>query len=74
MDSRIGRSFLNAGLGYGGSCFPKDIAAFITISDQLGIPFDLLKNVEKINQDQLERFIQRIRDALWVLEEKKITV
>ncbi len=74
MDSRIGRSFLNAGLGYGGSCFPKDIAAFIAISEQLGIPFDLLKEVESINKSQLERFIDRIRESLWVLEEKKIAV
>ncbi|MCL4105642.1 UNVERIFIED_CONTAM: hypothetical protein GTU68_023709 [Idotea baltica] len=74
MDKRIGRSFLNAGLGYGGSCFPKDIAAFIAISDELGVPFNLLKEVEKINQDQLERFIKRIREKLWVLEEKKIAV
>ena len=74
MDKRIGRSFLNAGLGYGGSCFPKDIAAFIAISDQLGVPFNLLKEVEKINRSQLGRFIQKVRDALWVLEEKKIAV
>ncbi len=74
MDKRIGRSFLNAGLGYGGSCFPKDIAAFIAISDDLGVPFTLLKEVEKINRDQLERFIKRIREKLWVLEEKKIAV
>lgn len=74
MDARIGRSFLNAGIGYGGSCFPKDIAAFIAISDQLGVPFDLLKEVEKINRDQLDRFLSRIREALWVLEEKKIAV
>jgi len=74
MDSRIGRAFLNAGLGYGGSCFPKDIAAFIAISDQLGVPFDLLKEVQRINRNQLERFIDKIRDALWVLEEKRIAV
>jgi UDPglucose 6-dehydrogenase len=74
MDSRIGRSFLNAGLGYGGSCFPKDIAAFIAISDQLGIPFDLLKEVQKINRRQLDCFIDRIREKLWVLGEKKIAV
>lgn len=74
MDARIGRSFLNAGIGYGGSCFPKDIAAFIAISDQLGVPFELLKEVEKINRDQLDRFLSRIRDTLWVLEEKKIAV
>lgn len=74
MDARIGRSFLNAGLGYGGSCFPKDIAAFIAISEELGVPFDLLKEVQKINRRQLERFIERIRKALWVLSEKKIAV
>ncbi|MFK5921217.1 MAG: UDP-glucose/GDP-mannose dehydrogenase family protein [Verrucomicrobiota bacterium] len=73
-DKRIGRAFLNAGLGYGGSCFPKDIAAFIAISDQLGTPFDLLKEVERINVTQLERFIDRIRKKLWVLQEKKIAV
>ncbi len=73
-DKRIGRAFLNAGLGYGGSCFPKDIAAFIAISDQLGTPFNLLKEVERINANQLERFIDRIRKKLWVLQEKKIAV
>lgn len=74
MDRRIGRNFLNAGLGYGGSCFPKDIAAFITISDQLGVPFTLLKEVQRINADQKNRFLKSIRDALWVLREKRIAV
>ncbi|NUN70133.1 MAG: UDP-glucose/GDP-mannose dehydrogenase family protein [Bacteroidetes bacterium] len=74
MDARIGRSFLNAGLGYGGSCFPKDIAAFIAISEQLGTPFDLLKEVQKINRRQLDRFVERVRKALWVLGEKRIAV
>lgn len=73
-DKRIGRAFLNAGLGYGGSCFPKDIAAFIAISEQLGTPFGLLKEVESINARQLERFIDRIRTKLWVLQDKKIAV
>jgi len=74
MDRRIGRNFLNAGLGYGGSCFPKDIAAFIAISDDLGVPFNLLKEVQRINKEQKERFIKSIRDALWVLRDKKIAV
>jgi len=74
MDKRIGRSFLNAGIGYGGSCFPKDIAAFITISDQLGVPFTLLKEVQRINADQKTRFLKAIRETLWVLREKKIAV
>ena len=73
-DRRIGRSFLNAGIGYGGSCFPKDIAAFITISEQLGVPFALLKEVERINGEQKDRFLKVIRDTMWVLREKKIAV
>jgi UDPglucose 6-dehydrogenase len=74
MDRRIGRQFLNAGIGYGGSCFPKDVAAFIHISDQLGVPFTLLKEVQQINRSQMERFLKLIRDTLWVLREKKIAV
>jgi UDPglucose 6-dehydrogenase len=74
MDKRIGRNFLNAGIGYGGSCFPKDIAAFIAISEDLGVPFTLLKEVEKINLTQRERFIAKIRETLWVLKDKKIAI
>ena len=74
MDKRIGRNFLNAGIGYGGSCFPKDIAAFIAISEQLGVPFQLLKEVERINAAQREYFIDKVREALWVLRDKKIAV
>jgi UDPglucose 6-dehydrogenase len=73
-DKRIGRSFLNAGLGYGGSCFPKDLAAFIAISEQLGLPFTLLKEVQRVNQAQLERFLKKIRDTLWVLKDKRLAV
>jgi UDPglucose 6-dehydrogenase len=73
-DKRIGRSFLNAGLGYGGSCFPKDIAAFIAISEQIGEPFHLLREVQRINAQQRERFVKRLRDTLWVLKEKRIAV
>jgi UDPglucose 6-dehydrogenase len=73
-DKRIGRQFLNAGLGYGGSCFPKDVAAFIATSEALGVPFTLLKEVERINQNQRARFLKKIKDKLWVLREKKITV
>src|SRR5467141_911097 len=74
MDHRIGRDFLNAGIGYGGSCFPKDIAAFIAISDQLGTPFNLLREVQRINNAQKERFLKVIRETLWVLREKRIAV
>lgn len=71
-DKRIGRAFLNAGIGYGGSCFPKDISAFIRISRELGYQFTLLEEVEKINAHQRDRFLKKIRDSLWVLRQKKI--
>ena len=74
MDHRIGRDFLSAGIGYGGSCFPKDIAAFITISERLGTPFNLLKEVQRINTAQRELFLKVIRETLWVLREKRIAV
>jgi len=73
-DKRIGRDFLSAGLGYGGSCFPKDIAAFIAISEQLGSPFTLLKEVERINARQIDRFVDGIREALWLLKDKRLAV
>jgi UDPglucose 6-dehydrogenase len=73
-DKRIGRAFLNAGVGYGGSCFPKDISAFIRISRELGYQFHLLEEVERINADQKERFLKKVRESLWVLRHKKIGV
>jgi UDPglucose 6-dehydrogenase len=74
MDVRIGRRFLDASLGFGGSCFPKDLSAFIKISEQLGYDFRLLKEVQRINSDQMDRFFKKILDTLWVLKEKKIGV
>ena len=74
MDDRIGRRFLNASLGFGGSCFPKDLSAFIRISDDLGYDFGLLKEVQKINASQMDRFVKKITDTLWVLKGKTIGV
>ena len=74
MDARIGRRFLNAGIGFGGSCFPKDLSAFIKIAQQTGYDFHLLKEVQRINADQMERFIKKITATLWVLKGKKIGV
>src|SRR5687768_1155212 len=74
MDERIGKRFLNASLGFGGSCFPKDLSAFIKISEQLGYDFKLLKEVQTINAEQMERFVKKITDTLWVLKDKKIGV
>jgi UDPglucose 6-dehydrogenase len=74
MDERIGKRFLNASLGFGGSCFPKDLSAFIKIAEQLGYDFGLLKEVQKINAVQMDRFVKKISDTLWVLKGKKIGV
>jgi UDPglucose 6-dehydrogenase len=74
LDKRIGRNFLNAGIGYGGSCFPKDLSAFVHIADQLGYDFRILKEVQTINARQFERFIQKIHDTLWIVKDKTIAV
>jgi UDPglucose 6-dehydrogenase len=74
MDDRIGRRFLNASLGFGGSCFPKDLSAFIKIAEQVGYDFGLLKEVQKINAQQMERFLKKILETLWVLKDKTIGV
>ncbi|HZF02269.1 MAG TPA: UDP-glucose/GDP-mannose dehydrogenase family protein [Methylomirabilota bacterium] len=74
LDERIGRRFLNAGIGFGGSCFPKDLSAFIKISEQVGYDFRLLKEVQRINAEQMDRFVKKITDTLWVLKDKKIAV
>src|SRR6266540_3188798 len=74
MDARIGRRFLDAGLGFGGSCFPKDLSAFIKISEQLGYEFNLLKEVQRINGGQMDRFLKKLQDTLWVLKDKTIGV
>jgi len=74
MDGRIGGKFLRAGVGYGGSCFPKDVAAFRNVAELVGVNFGLLSEVEKINEEQKLRFFQKIRSALWTFRGKKIGV
>lgn len=74
LDSRIGNKFLRAGVGYGGSCFPKDVAAFRHVAELVGVDFGLLHEVEKINEEQKQRFFQKVRSALWTLRGKKIGV
>lgn len=74
LDKRIGRAFLNAGIGYGGSCFPKDLSAFIHIADQLGYDFRMLKEVQRINADQITRFLKKVHDTLWIVKDKTIAV
>jgi len=72
LDSRIGPRFLRAGLGYGGSCFPKDVAAFHWVAQQRGIDFQLLQEVRKINETQREVFFNKVLSALWTLRGKKL--
>ncbi|GGA54432.1 UDP-glucose 6-dehydrogenase [Edaphobacter acidisoli] len=74
LDRRIGPRFLRPGIGYGGSCFPKDVAAFRSVAEQLGIDFGLLTEVEKINAQQKKRFLAKIRSALWTLRGKRLGV
>jgi UDPglucose 6-dehydrogenase len=74
MDERIGRRFLQASLGFGGSCFPKDLSAFIKIAEQVGFDFRLLKEVQHINAAQMDRFVKKILETLWVLKDKTIGV
>ena len=74
LDPRIGSRFLLAGVGYGGSCFPKDVEAFIRLADALGHDFKLLKEVQQINQAQRDYLIKKIKKELWVVQDKTIAV
>lgn len=74
LDKRIGHHFFNAGIGYGGSCFPKDVDAFISIAKTKGIEFSLLDEVQKINLHQRKRFIEKTKTALGSLKGKTIAV
>ena len=73
-DQRIGRAFLNAGLGYGGYCFPKDIQAFERLAAGLGYDFPLLTEVVAINEQAVEATLDKIREALWNLEGKRVAL
>ena len=74
FDKRIGRGFLNAGIGYGGSCFPKDVDAFIRLSEKSGYNFKLLKEVRNINEEQKAAFVKLIEDKLWIIKNKVIGI
>jgi UDPglucose 6-dehydrogenase len=72
LDPRIGVHFLKAGAGYGGSCFPKDVAAFTHRSRELGVDFGILNEVAKINHEARRAVVDKVRDALWHLDGKRI--
>ena len=74
LDMRIGERFLRAGLGYGGSCFPKDVRALIKIGEDLGVDLALLKEVDRINTARIQSFLDKIKKALWIVKDKKIAV
>ncbi len=74
LDPRIGREFLKAGIGYGGSCFPKDIKALTRIGEELGVEMGLLKEAHKINEDRIRLFLEKVRKALWVIKGKRVAV
>ena len=73
-DERIGPHFLRAGLGYGGSCFPKDIAAFHQLAEGLGYKFELLEEIKRINEEALEATLHKIEEAVWNLEDKRVVL
>ena len=74
LDPRIGTQFLKAGLGFGGFCFPKDIQAFIHLAASVGVDFDMLKAAERVNKQRIDRFLEKVRKALWVVQGKRIAV
>jgi UDPglucose 6-dehydrogenase len=73
-DARIGRAFLDAGLGYGGYCFPKDVAALAALSDRLGYPFPLLREIERLNEEAVEAVADKVREGVWILEGKRVAL
>jgi UDPglucose 6-dehydrogenase len=74
LDARIGTQFLRAGLGFGGFCFPKDLQAFIHLAGTVGVDFDILKAAERVNKQRIERFFEKVRQALWVIKGKRVAV
>jgi UDPglucose 6-dehydrogenase len=74
LDPRIGSSFLQPGIGFGGFCFPKDLQAFVRIAEKFGCDFALLKEVERINQNRVDLLVEKIKKELWVLRGKRICV
>ena len=74
LDPRIGGQFLKAGLGFGGFCFPKDIQAFIRLSSSVGVDFEILKAAERVNKARIDRFLEKVNKALWVVKGKRVAV
>lgn len=74
QDNRIGSQFLNAGIGYGGSCFPKDTKALVQIAGNVDYEFELLKGVIRVNQKQQEILLNKLDERFDSLEGKRVAV
>ena len=74
LDPRIGGLFLNAGLGFGGFCLPKDIQAFLRLAERNGVDFTMLKEAERVNKRRIDQFMEKVRRALWVVKDKQVGV
>jgi len=74
LDPRIGPRFLAAGLGFGGFCLPKDVQAFIRLAERTGVDFSMLKEAERVNKRRIDVFLEKVRQALWVVKDKQVGV
>jgi UDPglucose 6-dehydrogenase len=74
LDPRIGGQFLRAGLGFGGFCFPKDLQAFVHLAGTVGVDFEILKAAERVNQRRIDRFLEKVHQALWVVKGKRVAI
>jgi UDPglucose 6-dehydrogenase len=74
LDPRIGPQFLNAGLGFGGFCLPKDVQAFVRLAERSGVSFGILKEAESVNKRRVDLFIEKVRQALWVIKDKQVGI
>ena len=74
LDPRIGGQFLRAGLGFGGFCFPKDLQAFVHLAGTVGVDFEILKAAERVNKQRIDRFLEKVHQALWVVKGKRVAI
>ena len=74
LDPRIGGQFLQAGLGFGGFCFPKDLQAFVHLAGTVGVDFEILKAAERVNKQRIDRFLEKVHQALWVVKGKRVAI
>lgn len=74
LDPRIGSQFLNAGLGFGGFCLPKDVQAFVRLAERSGVNFGMLREAEAVNKRRVDLFLEKVRQAVWVIKDKQVGI